>query len=458
VTTRRSAIILPLIVFMSSLFVDSTAIPPELTPNKRSYELLAKETLSNLQNHILNKWFPRATDANRGGFHQDFSEDWSLRPGTERSVVYQSRLTWVSAMAARQVPDRRSQYLELSRHGMHFLKESLWDAKNGGFFFHRLTSGGGWSGKHLYGNAFAMYAAVANFESTHDAATLELAKQTFRWLEAHGHDDLNGGYFEAYDQYGTPIIGKEDPVVAHSFVREPGLDEIGTVLGLKSMNSHIHMLEALTELHAVWPDPQVTRRLTEVFEIISTKVVDQAGYQHMFFHPDWKVASTEDSYGHDIETAYLLLEATAAIGAPNDPRTWHLARTIVDHTLAVAEDRVHGGFYDHGTPTEVGSEPFARTKVWWVQAEALNSLLIMHERYGKETNKYWEAFVRLWKFIQKYQIDPVHGGWYGYISEEGKPRPGAPKSDAWTEAYHQARAMANVTNRLTTLAKREDGK
>ena len=91
-------------------------------------------------------------------------------------------------------------------------------------------------------------------------------------------------------------------------------------------------------------------------------------------------------------------------------------------------------------------------KIWWVEAEQLNALLLLHERFGKDTGKYWDDFVKQWGWISKSPVDHVHGGWWATVRADGTPVSRV-KADMWTECYHQARAMMNVTDRLRGLAK-----
>src|SRR5205814_1096176 len=95
----------------------------------------------------------------------------------------------------------------------------------------------------------------------------------------------------------------------------------------------------------------------------------------------------------------------------------------------------------------------ARDKIWWTEAEGLNALLLMHERFGRESPRYWDAFVKQWGFIKRFQIDRKNGGWYSTVREAGAPIPGLAKSDQWKDPYHQGRAMMNVAATLRRLAK-----
>jgi mannobiose 2-epimerase len=416
-------------------------------PSSDAYRRIAGEVETSLRRDVLDKWFPAAVDRQGAGFRENFAADWSRSWDGERNIVYQSRLTWLSAQAALHFADDRGQaenYLSITRHGAAFLADVLWDRQQGGFFWAVDIAGrplGPFGGeKHAYGNAFGIYAAAGSYRATHDAAALELAKIAFHWLDEHAHDARHGGYFEALTAAGEPILAP---------TAQP-TDAIGTRYGLKSMNTHIHLLEAFTGLYAVWPDPALRHRLDELFEIVREKIYVEPGCQHLYFNLDWRPVPDLDSFGHDIETAYLLTEAAAALGKADDAAAWSAGRHLVDHALEFGFEREHGGFYNEGTTF---GRDLMKEKIWWVEAEGLNALLVMHERFGHETHRYWDAFVKQWEFISKRQIDAVHGGWYPTLGADGAPKPNQPKSDRWTEGYHQGRALMNVSDRLRTLAK-----
>ena len=213
------------------------------------------------------------------------------------------------------------------------------------------------------------------------------------------------------------------------------------------MNSHIHLLESMTAYNEVVGThaPQ----LKELFEIVRDKICVKPGCMHLYFNPDWTPVPDLDSFGHDIETAYLLVEAGEELKLHNDPASEHMSRALVDHSLGFGWDKDRGGFYNEGATFR---KVFDKEKIWWVQAEGLNALLLMHEKYGKETGKYWNAFLKQWDFIQKNQLDAKNGGWISTVSEDGHSKPGQVKSDQWKECYHQGRAMINVIERLKKMA------
>jgi len=316
------------------------------------------------------------------------------------------------------------------------------DKEHGGVHF-RLgpkgeIEGGLEAEKHAYGLSFAIYAGAGAYEATRDPEALALAKDTFLWLDRHAHDDAHRGYHESLSRDGRPFAPGA----------ERRLDGIGTLRGYKSMNSHIHLLEAFTALYRVWPDPGVRRRLEEVLRLVRDTIAVEPGCLNLFFTRDWRPVPAHDSFGHDIETAFLLVEAAAALGIPEDPATWRMARQLVDHALEWGFDHEYGGFYDKG---EAFAPAHDMTKIWWTQAEGLNALVLMEERYGRETSRYLDALRKEWRFILQKQVDARHGGWYGAVSREGKPPESGDKANSWQEAYHNVRALMTTVRTLRKL-------
>lgn len=430
------------------------------------YERIAKELDLHLRD-VLAKWYPRAVDRERGGFLERFASDWSPLPESGKFLVYQARLTWTAAEVAGYAPDLRDEYLGHARHGIAFLDGVMRDRVRGGVHFRLGLDGkpprGSPGEKHAYGLAFAIYAGAAAYRETRDPKALELARETFLWLDRNAHDAQNGGYHESLTLDGRPVVEDavvedavvEDAVAEDAVVGSPGnrTDGIGTRIGYKSMNSHIHLLEAFTALYHVAPDAMfrdlLRQRLEELLHVVRDKVAVDPGCLNLFFTPDWRPVPAHDSFGHDIETAFLLVEAADALGKKDDPATWRMARKLVDHALEWGFDHELGGFFEKG---EAFAPAHDRSKVWWTQAEGLNALLLMHERFGEETARYWKAFRKQWAFIRQHQVDPVHGGWHGQVSREGVPMGSDEKASPWKANYHNGRALMSCVRMLRRLA------
>jgi mannobiose 2-epimerase len=143
-----------------------------------------------------------------------------------------------------------------------------------------------------------------------------------------------------------------------------------------------------------------------------------------------------------------MLEAEDVLGRGHDPRTEQMAKMLVDHALAYGWDENLGGFYGEGTTFGKPEDP---RKEWWVEMEGLNSLLLMHEKYGSETDVYFKAFQKQWQFIKNYQVDSEFHGVYQSVGPDGVAAPGG-KGGIWKAAYHDGRALLNVSERLRRLA------
>ena len=416
---------------------------PLIRPTKAEYSRIANEVEANLQTQILDKFFPAAAGEKGGGFFENYALDWTRQPGDTRSIVYQSRLTWTSAEAARRFPAKANMYLTMTRRGAAFLSTALWD-KDGGGFFWTITPGRTSTNdlKQMYGHAFGIYALAASYQATKDPSALDLAKKAFLWMEAHAHDNNHLGYFENIGPDGKPTSPAQS-------------NAVGAGAGQKSMNTSIHILEALTGLYQVWSDPLVKQRVQEMLEICRTKIYSEPGYLIQFFSADWQRTLSPDSFGHDVEAGFLIVEAADVLGQSDDSRNWTAARRLADHALQYGWDNERGGLYDSAVINVEGkvTGDVDTKKIWWVQAEHLNALLLLHERFGSETNRYWEAFVKEWEWIRKSQVDPVHGGWWGTVRADGTPISRV-KADMWTECYHQGRAMLVVSERLHHLAQK----
>ena len=296
-------------------------------------------------------------------------------------------MTWVASQVVLREPKLKDQFLPIVHHGVDYLENVMWDKQDGGFYWGVDDAGNVipkfTDVKELYGISFCIYGAAAAYQATGDPKALDVAKQGFLWTDRHAHDAVNGGYFESLARDGTPLAPQTpDGQIA--------MGPIGPV-NYKSMNTHIHLLEAFTEFYKVWPDPILRARLEEMLAVVRDRICVEPGAMNLYFTNAWQAIPGHDSYGHDVETAYLMLETDEVLHKTASPKTERMARMLVDHALAYGWDQTNGGFFREGTAF---GKPEDTMKEWWVQAEGLNALLMMHERYGKEKGIYFQRFLR----------------------------------------------------------------
>jgi cellobiose epimerase len=439
--------VLALVILAPAMFL-ARGQNPQAAAGTKEWDSLRLKIDDLVRQELTRHWYPHAVNYERGGFHQSMARDWSLRPDENAFLVYQARMTWTAAAFARYSPAHHDEFVKYARHGIAFLDQVLRDKERGGF--HWVVDGQGrldprlGDEKHVYGTAFAVYAASTVRAVTGDELALKVAKDAFDWLEQHAHDSRHGGYFEAIARDGTPILAwnADAPIARRT-------DRLGVYYGFKSMNSHIHLLEALTELSRVDDRPVVRERLHETYLLVRDRIAVEPGALNLYLTRDWRAIPAHDSFGHDVETAYLLIEAAEALGLADEPGTWRVPRLLIDHALEWGWDEEHGGFYDKGE--SFNGEAFDRKKVWWTQAEGLNALLLMHEKFRGSTDRYGKAFWKQWSFIENHMIDPVNGGWYADATRDGKLIGNGAKASQWKANYHTSRALMNVARMLATI-------
>ncbi|RYG23109.1 hypothetical protein EON82_15035 [bacterium] len=386
-----------------------------------------KELEASLWTDLLDRWFPTCVDP-KGGFRQNFGPDFKPHDDGARGLVFQSRMTWVCASVA----DGRPAFAKYARHGVRFLKDRM----NGGLTWSLDKNGKPAKERHAYGISFAIYGLAAAGRHLKDAEALRLAQRAFRYLEEHHYDRKHGGYFEATDLRGrAKLSGK-------------GRDSIGTLYGQKSQNTHLHLLEAFTELYRAWPNPLVKKRLTETLGLFNKELFAAPGHLTLFVRRDWTPASTDTSYGHDVEAAHLMLDAADALGRRDDPLVMKRARQLVDNSLAHGWDEKSGGLYNMGNAAGATD----KRKIWWVEAEALLGFATLWTR--TQDPRYGEALADEWAFIKAHGIDHERGGWYEETAEDGTPKRNLPKGHAWKAAYHDGRALLFTARLLRKVERR----
>ena len=382
-----------LFLLISAVSFSAQATPKLITyvaPTKENFLKFADEAETMLRQDILDKWFPACVDNVNGGFISSFDRQWKPGPSQGKFSVFQGRMTWVAAEVVMRRPELKEKYLPIVHHGVEYLNNVLWDKEYGGFYW-GLGDDGKISpqftdNKHLYGISFDIYGAAAAYQATKDPEALELAQKAFRWTDKHAHDAKNGGYFEWLTRDGKVIEGEKDTgKIAYAIIGP---------LGYKSMNTHIHLLESFTQLYEVWKDDTLRQRVEELLAIVRDKISVEPGAMSLYFTNDWRAIPGHDSYGHDVETTYLMLEAEDVLGRGHDPRTIRMAKLLTDHTLAYGWDESLGGIYREGTASGQAED---KQKEWWAEFEALNSFLLLHEQYGKQTDIYFKAFQRQWQ-------------------------------------------------------------
>jgi mannobiose 2-epimerase len=408
------------------------ADPP---PTREALQEQAARCRKILQTSIVDFYLPACVDPVNGGYLESL-RDGKFAPTGEKFLTLQGRQLWFFSTLAREGIEEKAA-LAAAKAGFDFLEGKMRDRRNGGYFAKVSDAGKPTDPrKHVYLNAFALYGLIAYHRASRDPQALAAAQELFRVLEAKAHDRQHGGYVELFSEDWRPIT---DP-------KEPGY--VGAI-GTKTYNTHLHVLEALAELYRVWPDPLVRERLAELV-VINTNTVHHPDFNCNIdgWRADWSMVETPGnlraSYGHDVECAWLTLDAARALGqSPRLLRGW--AEALCAYSLKYGYDRDHGGFFYTGP---LGRPAEDTKKEWWVQAEALVSMLEMYRLTGKP--EYYDAFRQTLDFVEKHQV-AKEGSWWATRTADGSPK-GDARSSMWQGAYHNGRSMLLCAKLLEELA------
>ncbi len=392
-----------------------------------------------LKANIVDFYLPACVDQKNGGYLEALQGDQFAATG-EKFLTLQARQIWFFSTLATKGIEKEAA-LAAAKSGFDFLESKFRDRTHEGYYAKVADSGVPTDRrKHVYLNSFALYALSAYYQATNDPAALAAAKTLFQTLETKSHDAAYGGYVEFFEEDWKPISDRR----VQSFIG-PG--------GTKTYNTHLHVLEAFTELYRVWPDPLVRDRLEEML-VVNTQTVrlPHHGCNVDGFTTEWIPIETSQnlraSYGHDIEGAWLCLDAARALNHSRRlMRGW--AEGLVGYSLQHGYDTTHGGFYNSGP---LGQAADDTSKVWWVQAEGLVSMLEMYRLTGEP--RYYDAFDRTFEFVMKYQV-ASKGSWWSTCRADGKVT-GPSRSSMWQGAYHNGRSMllsAEILDELATASK-----
>lgn len=386
----------------------------------------ARDFKARLTEKILPYWFDTAQDAVHGGYLLADDLVKGRTTPKEKAIVTQARMVWTFSLAHRKgFSDARRDYLKAAAQGYRFLIEHFLDKEHGGYFWKTDLAGKPVKQhKFVYGQAFVIYALVEYHRASGDKEALRQAMELYRTLQQRAYDPERGGWVEHFTRDWTPLA-----------LRDPA-GEV-EVAGLKSANTHLHLMEALTELYEATRDKDVRKSLEEALRL-NMKYFYPLDASKSCFHrnPDWSVVTDSRSaglsYGHNVEFAWLMVRAEQALGRKP---SWRHFYAHLDHALKVGCDRERGGLYHRG----IGNEPPHDTaKVWWVQAEMIAAFTdaLLH----KPNASYETALVKTLEFVERHMTDPKDGIWVDSVLADGQSR-NTSKAHNWKANYHDVRAL-----------------
>lgn len=375
------------------------------------------ELQTNLRQNILPYWIDRMSDP-RGGFYGRRDGCDRLDPDAPKGAILHARILWTFAAAYRRFGDPA--YLAAAKRAARYLIDRFIDREQGGVYWSLRADGTPLeTKKQFYALGFAIYGLAEYHRATDDEEALREAIALFRTIEARSRDRVRGGYVEALTRDWQPIPD----------MRLSEKDRNAS----KTMNTHLHVIEAYTNLLRVWPSRDLHAATAELLDLFFDRIEDPATHHlGLFFDDDWRRVDAGVSYGHDIEASWLLLETAQLLGDSG-----RLERAM-RHTAQIAEAALRGRQDDGSMVYEVHDDGRAdNDRHWWVQAECVVGLLYGHAFHGRTA--WLDAAWETWRYIAAQLVDAEAGEWYWSRRADGSVNRTDDKAGFWKCPYHNSR-------------------
>ena len=371
-------------------------------------------------------FWEKLRDEEHGGFYGYMDYDLRVDRKAVKGCILNSRICWFFSRAYCEL--REPQLLEDARHAFAFMRDRCFDGENGGIFWSVTCDGRPEdTTKHTYNQAFSIYALSEYYLASGDEEALRMAMEQFRLIETKMKDGI--GYLEALDVRFQPASNDK-------------LSENG-VMADRTMNTLLHVFEAYTNLYRVTGDAEVKRALEKIFHQFAEKVWNpEKRRQEVFFDNQWNSLIDLYSYGHDIETSWLMDYGCDILG---EQEITDMIRPMTD---AMADNLMKVAFDGRSLPQECDRGVVNEARVWWVQTEALLGYLNAWQKHP-EREDYRNAVEQEWNFIQTYVVDHRPGSeWCWMVHKDGTPYEGKPIVEPWKCPYHNGRMCLEIIRRL----------
>lgn len=383
-------------------------------------DVFLREVRENLTSGILPYWL-KLKDP-RGGFYGEVTSDGTVLYDAPRGVILNARIIWSFAAAYQYLP--QTEYLVAAVHARDYFLDHFCDHKYGGVYWSVTAEGERLdTKKQLYAQGFAIYGLSELYKVTKDDEVLKNAINLFKVVETHFADRVNGGYIEALARDFSPL--EDMSLSAHDINAD------------KTMNSHLHILEAYANLYKVWPDESLKEAVEKLLMLVGTRIMAANGHLQLYFKRDWTVLPGAVSYGHDIETSWLALECAMALkdlDIVNRVRPWALAMGTAGNEGLLPDgslryEKLPDGSYDD-------------SRQWWVQAETVVGNLWLWKYHGETLSA--DKALKCWDYIREHLLDEKDGEWWWAVLPDGSLDKAQPKAGFWKCPYHNTRMCLQV--------------
>lgn len=405
-----------------------------------------KELRDELRN-ILTFWHDKMLDTVRGeGFFGEMTKDGTITPDAPKGGILNGRILWSFSAGARTNynPEQTAMYTETAKIAFDYIRKYFYDSTNGGFYWSVDADGKPLdTKKQAYAQGFMIYGLSEYYRLTADTEALRLAEETYHLMETHFRDHDNGGYTEALAADWSPL---EDMRLSDKDLNAP-----------KSMNTHLHILEPYANLYRAHPTDELKESIFHCIDIFRNKIINaETHHFDLFFDMQWnRVGPKIESYGHDVEGAWLIYEAAELVAdeayltelTKTLQLLYNAGRNVSNIIFQTLDDGSQ--VYTNALYYERIEKELDRDKHWWPQAEAMVACAdAWRLQYGNMPNYNLQLSMGYWKFIKENLIDKETGEWRWRVNNDNADVYDDPRCGFWKCPYHNSRAMMEVIHRL----------
>ncbi|MBK0377720.1 AGE family epimerase/isomerase [Mucilaginibacter segetis] len=387
-----------------------------------------KNELNDELNNILNYWINNTVDIVDGGYYGRIDNDNNIIDHSPKGSVLNARILWSFSAAYNQT--KNTGLLPWAHRAYHYITDNFIDKEYGGVYWSVDYLGKPLdTKKQVYASAFTIYALSEYYKATKLDEAFAEAKKLFRLLVEKSYDTERTGYLEAFTKEWEPIA---DLRLSAKDANEK-----------KSMNTHLHVLEAYTTLYSIWPDAELRTQIETLLNNFLDYIIDhETHHLVLFFDEDWSRRSGTVSYGHDIEATWLLLEAAEAIDHHELVAKIKLICIEISNATIEGIDTDNGLWYEY----EPSQEHLIKEKHWWVQAEAMVGFFNTWQITGDK--KYLDLSLNNWDFVKRHILDKQNGEWFWGVYADGSVMRTEDKAGIWKCPYHNSRACIEIMRRI----------
>ena len=391
----------------------------------RCFEL--KEALSVELVRILNYWKEHTVDLEQGGFYGRISHHGIVDAAAPKGLVLNARILYAFSAGYQQT--KQAQYLQMAQRAFKYLCTYFYDKTFGGMFWAVDETGKPLdTKKQVYGIAFCIYALSEYHIAYESKEALVLAKELYELLEAKSLDKENGGYFEAYSQ-GWAFL--ESPKLSNKDQDSP-----------KTMNTHLHLLEAYSNLYSIWPHQKLKDSIVALLDNFKQHFISPSGHLQLFFSANWKLESDIISFGHDIEASWLIWEAAKKV--EDDQQLAYTKKLVLLIAQAARKGLENDGSLLNESNTEL--TVWNKERHWWQQAEAMVGWTNAWQLNDLSENL--ETVFENWNFIKTHLLDLEKGEWFWGVNHDYSKMIQEDKAGFWKCPYHNTRMCIEMLRRL----------